>query len=132
MKVTITIEGKKYPTRKEKERECLEALQHDKNIIVEKPVTLRAAFDRFIEKNYGKIAEQSLVQYAHLRDKHFERIMDMAVGCIGQNELQASFDDEAAKGWAKKTLQNYKYCMKNVLKEVRPDFHPEIIINAQK
>lgn len=125
MKVTITIGGKKYPTRKEKERECLEALQH-------KLMTLREAFTQFIARNQDRFVEQTLVQYAHLRDMHFERIMDMPINNIGQEKLQASFDDEAAKGWKKKTLQNYKYCIKNIFKEFRPDFHPEIIINAQK
>lgn len=125
MKVSISIEGKQYPTRKEKEKECLEALQH-------KPTTLAEEFTKYIGRNVGRLAETTLAQYAHIRDMHFERIMGMAVGCIGKEELQASFDDEAERGWKKKTLENYKYCIKNVLRDVRPDFNPEIVIHAKR
>lgn len=132
MKVSISVGGKRYPTRKEKVKECLAALQHDK--AVEKPtvITLRGAFVRYIIQNVNKLSEETLRKYSHLADKHFEKIMDIDVFDITQEDLQASFDDEAKKGWTKKTLQNYKSCMKNVLKEFRPDFHPEIVIHAQK
>ena len=130
MKITITIGGKKFPNRKEKEQECFEQLQHSvqQDPVIE-VVTLRKAFDIFIEEKTGVYAKSTIEKYEHLRDKHFERIMDMAVGCIGEEELQASFDDEIAKGWSKKTLQNYRGCIRNVFEMVRPDFNPEIRID---
>lgn len=129
--VTISIGGKKLKTRKEKEQECFEQLQHH---VEQKPVieviTLRKAFDQYILSREGELAASTLKSYAHIRDDHFASIMDTAVGSLTEAKVQAAFNEEIARGWAQKTLKNYKYVLMKVLDEVWPGFKPDIKITV--
>ena len=131
MKVNITIGGKKFPSRKEKEQECLEALQHDEVTPINDVSLLSDEFSRYIWSKAGILADSTLKGYAHIRDQHFQRIMNMPVPDITQEDIQASFDDEITRGWSKKTLKNYKSVILKVLAECRPDFYPEIRLEKE-
>ena len=118
MKATIRINGEVYPS-------IVKVMKKQKTA----PTTLRDAFNEYIELRTGILKPKTLKQYEHVRDEHFGRIMDMAVFCIGEMEIQAAFNDEINRGWSKKTLQNYKSIMKRVLQYIRPEFKPDIYLD---
>ena len=124
MKAIIKINGEVFPSREEVLKRAEEKKEQE---IAEQPVmTLRDAFSQYIELKTGTLSPKTLKWYEHIRDEHFHRIMDMSVFCLGEEEIQMAFYDEMGRGWAKRTLQNYKSVLFSVLRMVRPDFKPVI------
>ena len=119
MKVTTKIDGDLYLSKKEKEA-AKKQLRDE--------MTLDKAFQEYYVQNFIRLSTFTLQSYENVRKNHLRSIMKMRVDDLTQESIQWAFNLEHEYAYKYKTRRNWKYMLKQVLKLVRPDFHPVIII----
>lgn len=119
MKVTTKIDGDLYLSKKEKEA-AKQQLRDE--------MTLNKAFQEYYVQNYTRLSTYTLQSYENVRKNHLRSIMKMRVDDLTDEYIQWAFNLEHKYAYKYKTRQNWKYMVKQVLKLVRPDFHPVIIV----
>lgn len=123
MKVTTKIDGDLYLSKKEKEM-AKKQLRDE--------MTLDKAFQEYYVQNYIRLSTFTLQSYENVRKNHLKPLMVLKVDQLTEDIIQVAFDRELKKGYKFKTRRNWKYMVKQVLKLVRPDFHPVIIVKKDE
>ena len=105
---------------------------HCDNCIIGKPiVTVRDAFDHYILMKQGELSMTTLNSYEVVRDRHLQYIMDEKLDELTQERVQAAIDNEVNKGYTVKTVKSYRSLLNKIFAEYRPDFKPDIKIEAK-
>lgn len=131
MKIDIKVdEGADTPVE-EKQDPKVEYTCHCEGCDSHEIVTLRDAFNAYISENTGKFSATTLNSYEIVRDRHLQYIMDEKLCELTENKVQTALDNELSKGYTVKTVKSYKSLLNKVFTAYRPDFKPELKVEAK-
>lgn len=84
-------------------------------------MTLGQAWDKYIADRANILSPATIREYKATRKNSFNKLMDVDVFSITQDDIQSEINN-MAKGSAPKTVRNKHGLLHSVIKSVRPDF----------
>lgn len=124
-RIQVMIDGKRYSITypdpkvcKQKAKELYAGLQIEKRV----PLTVGAAFDKYIAEKTGTLSPSTIKGYNAVRRNYLQSIMDVNITDLTQSDVQLAVSLDAQNGKSPKTIRNAHGLLAAVLDEFRPNF----------
>lgn len=123
-RIQLQVDGKRYSctgaTKKEaqeKAKKLYAGIQMEKR----SPLTVKKAFDKYIESKEGVLSPLTIRGYKSIRDHYFKDIMSMNLTDLTQDDIQIEIGKLKVAGLSPKTIRNAHGLINSVLKAYRPN-----------
>ena len=124
-RVQVQIDGKRYSITDDTPkavRERVKALYG--GVLVEKrtPLSVGAAYDKYIESKDGILSPSTVLGYKRLRKNVFQSLMPKNLSMLTQEDVQREVNREYKRGLSPKSIRNAHGLLSAVLRSYRPEF----------